>query len=276
MSLSKKLVLGELFETMKFCHKNKISLFVYGKPGIGKSAIIAKFAKYLAEQANSETLFEDFRLSLESPESIGGIYVPTEDHTGSLLMKRAIPDRWVPFFQQDAQGVILFDEMNSACPTAQTIVYQPLHDRVFAGQKISDSTLLIAAGNTHDSNGMVYQMLAPVANRVMIVEIESTGEAALKDWCEDYAYGAGVHAAIIGYLHEKPHNLNAHDANSDSDAFPSQRSWAERASKILHALDNGEISEKLAWTWMAGAIGESYAEDLKLYYKIGHELPALS
>lgn len=267
-----KLLMCELEEIFEFARRHKRSVMVFGDSGVGKSAVVRRYADKIAPMQDN---FRDFRLVLESQESIAGCFIPTEID-GTLTMKRAAPDVWDAPCTVDWEGVILLDELSSAPPSIQAIAYQLLLDRVIGGRKLSDKAVLICCGNKFDNGGLTFELLKPVANRLIQVEVESTGEEALKDWCENFAYEAEVHGAVIGYLHEKSHMLNQNKEAVDATcpAFASQRSW-ETASLVLHDMDSGKTSSKMGWVTIAGCVGEAAAKDLKAYYNIGHELPSV-
>ena len=280
MLFEHKITIRDITETiLNVGARHQISLMFYGSSGIGKSEKIAQAANELTAALDiswQKTNFIDFRLCFEAVESIGGLWIPQDDLTNAgIKLTKAMPEIWEQVFTEGWTGVILLDELSSATPSKQSIAYQLLNERVLGGRKISSKAVLVGAGNMQDSGGLVYNLLKPVANRMMQLEIEDTGTTATDIWIEDSASLNAVHPAIIGYLKEHPQNLNKNTEDSNCPAFPSQRTWT-KASPILHDMDSGFVSKKIGWVWIGGLIGESYASELKLHYELGFKLPKAS
>ena len=91
-------------------------VFIHGSPGIGKSFITAEMAKERGWE------LVDIRLSQLDPVDLRGI--PSVD--GDMT-------KWMPpvFFPRDenSQGILFLDELNSAPPTVQSAIYQLILDR---------------------------------------------------------------------------------------------------------------------------------------------------
>jgi len=88
----------------------KLSLFVWGAPGIGKSAVL----KQVADENGMD--FVDIRLSQMDPTDIRGIPYPTEEN-GVKGMRWSAP--LVLPHDPNARTIILLDEFNSAPPSVQ-------------------------------------------------------------------------------------------------------------------------------------------------------------
>lgn len=280
MLFDHKITIRDISETIiKVGARHQISLMFYGSSGIGKSEKIAQAANELTAGLDiswQKTNFIDFRLCFEAVESIGGLWIPQDNIADAgLKLVKAMPDIWEQVFIEGWTGVILLDELSSATPSKQSIAYQLLLDRILGGRKLSSKAVLVGAGNMQDSGGLTFDLLKPVANRVMQLEIEDNGSNATDIWIEDSASLNNVHPAIISHLKEHPQNLNRNTEDSNCPAFPSQRTWT-KSSPILYDMDSGFVSKKLGWIWIGGLVGESYARELKLHYELGFKLPKAS
>lgn len=268
MLFNETITFRELGQIMSHAHRNKRSLMVYGSSGIGKSAYIAQWTKDVLKS----DLLVDFRLCLESVESIGGQWIPEQTEDSGLTMLKALPDVWEPLLKEGAIGVLFMDEITSCAPAKQALSYQVLHDRTIGGRKISDGVLIIGAGNMLDSGGLVFELLKPVANRVLQVQLVSTGVEATKIYVEDFAIPAKMSTAVITYLEDKPQNLNKNEEESSCPAWPSQRSWYY-SSGAIQEHEEGLLSDDLIWKVISGYVGESYARDFKAHYILGKDMP---
>lgn len=90
----------------------KVPLFLWGPPGIGKSSIVRQVAK---EKMMS---FVDLRLSLLDPTDLRGI--PFFDQNS----RQAIwaPPSFLPNGKED-RGILFLDELNTAAPMVQASAY---------------------------------------------------------------------------------------------------------------------------------------------------------
>lgn len=183
-----------------------LPLFVQGAPGIGKSAIVAEFARtraaeqqrrfhalHAATQAENEAvaadpsqafLFHDLRLSMINEVEIRGLHLMN----GGTDHLRLTPPLWVKAFTQpDAAGVLFFDELNIAPDYVAAMAYQIIHDRVIADRKLAPGVVIVSAGNRRvDVPELVRELPGPLADRFGQVMMQSGTEAYLR-----YALGTG-------------------------------------------------------------------------------------
>ena len=92
----------------------KLSLMIWGPPGIGKSSIVAQTA------SAHKIGFIDLRLSQLAPTDLRG-----------LPVARNGVSRWYPpeFLPRTGEGVLFLDEINLAPPTMQGMAQQLILDR---------------------------------------------------------------------------------------------------------------------------------------------------
>src|SRR5438046_1207387 len=95
-------------------HGLKLSVMIWGPPGIGKSSVVAQVASERGLQ------FIDLRLSQLAPTDLRGLPVPENGVS-----------RWFPpeFLPREGSGVLFLDELNMAPPTLQGIAQQLILDR---------------------------------------------------------------------------------------------------------------------------------------------------
>jgi hypothetical protein len=199
-------------------HDIKISVMLWGAPGVGKSSVVAQVAK----ARNLE--FIDVRLSQLAPTDLRGLPVPVAntDSEGGI-------SRWYPpeFLPQSGQGVLFLDELNMAPPTMQGMAQQLILDRKVGSYVLPDGWFVWAAGNRKEDRASVFDMPAPLANRFLHLEVETDLESFKR-----YGLERGLHEQILAFLSFRPNLLHAMD--SKHPAWCSPRSW-EMASKLLKA-----------------------------------------
>jgi hypothetical protein len=193
-------------------HDIKISVMLWGAPGVGKSSVVAQ----VANARNLE--FVDVRLSQLAPTDLRGLPVPENGVS-----------RWFPpeFLPTSGQGVLFLDELNMAPPTMQGMAQQLILDRKVGSYVLPDGWFVWAAGNRKEDRASVFDMPAPLANRFLHLEVESDLESFKR-----YGLERGLSEQILAFLSFRPNLLHAMD--SKHPAWASPRSW-EMASTLLKA-----------------------------------------
>ena len=187
----------------------KLSIMIWGPPGIGKSSIVAQTAR--AHGLN----WIDLRLSQLAPTDLRGLPVP-EDGAA----------RWYPpeFLPRDGAGILFLDELNMAPPAIQGVAQQLILDRHVGNYTVPDGWFLWAAGNRKEDHAAVFDMPSPLANRFLHLEVVPDLESF-----RTYALMHNLHEQIIAFLALRPTLL--HQLDPHHPAWPSPRSW-EMASAL--------------------------------------------
>jgi len=224
----------------------KQPVFLWGGPGIGKSAVVAQLAK----QLNLPLL--DVRAILLDPVDLRGLPYLSEGRS-----KWATPD----FLPKDGAGILFLDELNAAPAMVQASCYQLVLDRKLGEYTLPDGWTIVAAGNRESDRGVVTRMPTPLRNRFIHLDFEID----MQEWCE-WAIGAGIRPEVIAFLRFRPGTLSIFDR--EQNAFPSPRSW-EFVSRIL----NTNAPPALEYELIAGAIGAGAATEFAAFLKTFRELP---
>ncbi|RIH87534.1 ATP-binding protein [Calidithermus roseus] len=223
-------------------HRIKLSVMLWGPPGVGKSSIVAQTAK--AHGLG----FIDLRLSQLAPTDLRGLPVP----------ERGV-SRWFPpeFLPREGEGVLFLDELNMAPPTLQGIAQQLILDRKVGSYELPEGWYVWAAGNRKEDRAAVFDMPAPLANRFLHLEVEPDFESF-----KAYAFRNGIHERILAFLAFRPALL--HQLDPKNPAWPSPRSW-EMASQLLRAgLD------------IAPVVGQGAAAEFAAFEQVYAVLPQLT
>jgi hypothetical protein len=235
-------------EAIAKCIQVKQPLFLWGQPGVGKSAITRDVAAAL----NLELI--DLRLSLLDSVDLRGF-----PHMENKRMHFATPI-FLPT-DPNSSGILFLDEMNAAPPAVQSAAYQLVLDRRIGEYKLPDGWAIIAAGNRETDQGVTYTMPAPLANRFTHIDFDVNYD----DW-RAWALKNGIKPEIINFISFRPNLLN--DFDPDKRAFPTPRSW-EFVSRIIDGKQSIEIERAL----ISGSVGEGAAAELAGFLKIYRNLP---
>jgi MoxR-like ATPase len=222
--------------------ENRLSLMIWGPPGIGKSSIVAQVA-----QARGLD-FIDLRLSQLAPTDLRGLPVPENGLA-----------RWYPpeFLPRAGSGILFLDELNMAPPALQGIAQQLVLDRRVGAYTVPDGWFIWAAGNRKEDRAAIFEMPSPLANRFLHLEVLPDFEAF-----KDYALLRSFDERLLAFLSFRPTLLHKQDAHAP--AWPSPRSW-EMANRLLR--DDLEI---------APAVGSGAASEFQTYIGLYASLPDMA
>jgi hypothetical protein len=222
-------------------------VFIWGGPGIGKSAVVRRLAKELAVP------LQDVRALLLDPVDLRGLPFLGSDGRS----------KWAPpeFLPRGGTGILFLDELNAAPAMVQASCYQLVLDRKLGEYSLPDGWAIVAAGNRDSDRAVTTRMPTPLRNRFVHLEFE----VDLQEWSE-WAIQAGIRPEVIAFLRFRQELLNAFDR--DANAFPSPRSW-EFVSRILGSAPDQSVEHEL----FAGAVGAGAATEFSAFLKTFRELP---
>lgn len=269
----------ELKQLIKHYYTNKLAFFVWGRFGIGKSQVVKDTARDLAgdkkrefkewnkmsdtEKAevvrNPKKYFVlcDFRLSEYDSSDIKGLPVFKDD-------KKSIDFKvpyWALFMENpESDGILFFDEINLATPLVISSCYKIIYDRVINENRVSDSWLIMGAGNLSEDRAYTHDIAPPLRDRGG--EVELVG-ASVDDWV-DWAIPNQMDSRIIGFVKSKSSNLWKVNFE-DNQKFTTYRGW-ERLSKLI-VETKGRDYAKLGLI-SGSAIGEGVATEFVAFCKI--------
>ncbi len=245
---------NEITQTLKTLFAQKLPLFLWGSPGIGKSSIVKQVADDLGVD------FIDLRLTLLDPTDLKGIPFFDKDQHQAVWA----PPSFLPR-DPDSSGILFLDEINAAPPSVQASAYQLVLDRQVGEYRLPDSWSIVAAGNNESDRGVVYRMPSPLANRFVHLEMEVDFDA-WKAW----AYRTDIDPRIIGFLGYKPDLLFQFDPNEAQKAFATPRSW-EYVDKILRTSPDPHT----LFETISGAVSPQVATEFLSFLKVLDQLPPI-
>jgi len=245
----------ELQSFLQIVIDTKEPLFIWGPPGIGKSAIV----KQVAQKNGLELI--DLRATLLDPVDLRGVPVPQQQRKLTIWLRPS-------FLPKDGAGILFLDELTSAPPAVQAACYQLVLDRRVGEHELPPNWVVVAAGN-REGEGVVFKMPPALANRFIHVELEPD----LDDWV-GWALNAGIEDEVIAFLRFRPELLFKFDPTRFNEkAFPTPRTW-EKVSKILSSFKHTSTSNGLLWEAVRGCVGEGPATEFCAYLKVFSKIPS--
>ena len=227
--------------------KEMPTIYLWGPPGIGKSAIIRQTCE------KHKLGFVDLRLQQIDIPDLRGMPVPSKNEEGVLTW-------WIPpFLPRKGKGILFLDELNLADPSIQATAYQLILDRRVGEYELPDTWYVVAAGNRKEDSFNVYDLPDPLISRFVHFEVIPDKDVWIK-----WAVKNNIREEIIAYLNYRPDHFLKINPKRPFLPYPCPRSW-EFASRLWDLT--GDVS------LISAAVEEDITVDLITFLEVYNELP---
>jgi MoxR-like ATPase len=222
--------------------------FIWGPPGIGKSALVREAAALL--ELPCVTLL--------------GTQLAPEDLIGvpRIRPRDGGTDNWVTEFCPPrailrSEPYLLFvDELNSAVPDVQKAFYSLILDRRLGDYELPADSRVVGAGNRIEDRALVRPMATALSNRMLHVGLEPNADAWLA-----WAGRAAIHPLVLAFIRARPDRLCDTPPSDATPAYPTPRAW-HMLSDSIAAVDD-ELWPALA----AGSVGDRAGAEFSAFAK---------
>ena len=228
--------------------------FVWGPPGVGKSAIVREAADALSLPC--VTLLG----TQLAPEDLIGVPRIREIEGGKHVTEFCPP---MGILRREPY-VLFVDELNSAVPDVQKAFYSLILDRRLGDYELPEGSRVVAAGNRVEDRALVRSMASALANRMVHVALEPTAEAWL-------AWGArtAIHPLVLAFVRARPERLFEAPPEDSTPAYPTPRSW-HMLSDALHGVPD------VLWGAIAsGSVGDRAGAEFASFARRAREVPSI-
>lgn len=230
------------------------SAFVWGPPGVGKSALVREAAE---------------RLGMPCVTLLGTQIAP-EDLIGVPRIRRLPSGRDATEFcppaavLRDSAFVLFVDELNSAVPDVQKTFYSLILDRRLGEYRLPEGSRVVGAGNRAEDRALVRPMPTALANRMIHVALQPSAEAWL-----DWAATAGVHPLVLAFVRTRPQRLVESPPADATPAYPTPRAW--------HMLSDAlaTVPDRLWHAVAVGSVGERAGTEFHAFARRAREVPSV-
>lgn len=222
-------------------------VFIWGAPGIGKSALVEKFA-------------EDVGLSCVS---LLGSQLAPEDIIGIPQIKGETSEFLPPKIIARKEPYVLFlDELNACSQEVQKAFYSLIHEKRIGEYHLPEGSIVIGAGNRAQDSAIVKTMSSALVNRMFHVQLK----ADVKQWLS-WAYQNGIHSWVTDYITQRPDHLFSEPPKTE-EPYSTPRSW-HMLSDALKEYGAGErvVSEEVLRLLAYGCISARHAGMFLAYTK---------
>lgn len=225
------------------------SIFVEGKPGVGKSQSIQALAQNLEHETGKHVVVTDIRLLLFNPVDLRGLPTINETKTAAIWLKPYIFDLKDA---ADTVNILFLDELTAAPVSVQAAAYQIVLDRRLGEHHLPDNTFVIAAGNGPKDAAISQAMPSALKNRFIHYKIEEDYETWL-EWAAER-----IHPMILDFLSLYPHEFTSSSMHTQSNIVITPRSWEILSSLLSRIPESNPHYEIL----IASVVGERIAHKM--------------
>lgn len=179
-------------------------VFIWGAPGIGKSALVKKFA-------------EDIGLPCVS---LLGSQLAPEDIIGIPRISGDVSEFLPPKMIARKEPYVLFlDELNACSQEVQKAFYSLIHEKRIGEYHLPEGSVIIGAGNRNRDSAIVKTMSSALINRMFHVQLK----ADPRQWIK-WAQQNNIHPWVIDYITQRPDHLFSEPPKTE-EPFSTPRSW---------------------------------------------------
>ncbi|MEB4674861.1 MoxR family ATPase [Enterobacteriaceae bacterium G50] len=220
-------------------------VFIWGAPGIGKSALINRFADEVGMECVS------LLGSQLAPEDLLGI--PKIEGECSRFYPPMNIVRKEPF-------VLFLDELNASSHEIQKAFYSLILEKRVGEYCLPEGTIVIGAGNRAKDSAIVKPMPSALINRMVHIHLR----ADHRQWLHWAINEAGIHPWVVEYIQLRPDQL-WNEPPKHEEPFSTPRSW-HMLSDALWSFGE-DIQVEMLEALIYGLLSPAHAAGFKGFIK---------
>ena len=219
-------------------------VFIWGAPGIGKSAIVEQFAEAVGLPCVS------LLGSQLAPEDIIGV--------PQIMEGRSVfcPPRMIA---QEEPYCLFLDELNACSKEVQKDFYSLIMERRIGEYHLPEGYIVVGAGNRAQDNAITRPMSSALLNRMFHVELVADHRLWL-EWAGDH----NIHPWVYEYIAARPDQLWSQPPKTE-EPFSTPRSW-HMLSDAIRSYGEG-ITEEEIRVLAQGSLTAQHATQFVAYIK---------
>lgn len=219
-------------------------VFIWGAPGIGKSALVAEFAADVGLPCIS------LLGSQLAPEDLIGVPQIIDGKS------RFCPPTTIA---RDEPYLLFLDELNACSHDVQKAFYSLIHEKRLGEYHLPKGSIVIGAGNRAKDAAIVKPLSSALINRLVHVQLR----ASTSDWLL-WAAEHNIHPWVLDYIRLRPDHLWSEPPKSE-EPFSTPRSW-HMLSDALHSAGE-KVSSSMIETLARGTLNAAHATQFKAFIK---------
>ncbi|MEI6045486.1 MAG: MoxR family ATPase [Chloroflexota bacterium] len=219
-------------------------VFIWGPPGIGKSALVQEFATEIGLACVS------LLGSQLAPEDIIGVPQIIGETS------RFCPPRMIA---REEPYCLFLDELNACSQEVQKAFYSLIHERRIGEYCLPKGSIVIGAGNRVQDSAIVKPMSSALLNRMLHVQLK----VSHRDWLE-WAHKNEIHTWVIEYIQTRPDHLWSQPPKHE-EPFSTPRSW-HMLSDALYGYGN-QLDDNWLEVLAFGCLSPHHATQFKAFVR---------
>lgn len=219
-------------------------VFIWGAPGIGKSALVEQFADSVGLSCVS------LLGSQLAPEDIIGI-PQIRGNTSEFLPPKMIA-RQEPY-------VLFLDELNACSQDVQKAFYSLIHEKRIGEYHLPEGSVVIGAGNRMQDAAIVKTMSSALINRMFHVQMTPD----VNKWIT-WGYENELHPLVLEYITLRPDHLFSEPPKTE-EPYSTPRSW-HMLSDVMKEWGS-QLSEEMLRVLTYGCISHTHAGQFLAFCK---------
>ena len=236
-------------------------VFLYGPPGIGKTAVMEQIANELNIGLVSYSMTHHTRQSAIGLPFIAKKTFDEKEYSVSEYTMSEILASVYNYIEETGkkEGILFLDEINCVSETLAPSMLRFLQYKTFGSHEVPKGWIVVTAGNPPEYNKSVREYDIATLDRIKKIDVEASYDV----W-KEYAVNNNVHPAILAFLDIKKNCFYSIENTPAGKRFVTARGW-EDLSRImcLYEKKNLEIDASLIEQYIQSP---AVAQDFSNYY----------
>lgn len=244
--------------------KCRRSLFIIGDFGVGKTTVVAEFAK----QQGAE--FHTMVASMMDRLDLGGLpYGDAASDTTRMRPSAAVAGLSKERNPGGGAAVLYLNEFNAAPDSVQPVFLRLIGERRIGELSIRDNVLIVADGNPSTASRLSRDLPEPTRRRFNWLMVRSSAPA----WC-DYAAKHRLNPLVGAFISQQARFFYTFDPSKKHHlCYACGASWERMARDLDQASEVfGGDSEALT-TWACGLVGVEAGQQFSAFLRHRNSIP---
>ena len=244
-------------------------VFLYGPPGIGKTAVMEQIAEEMEIGLVSYSMTHHTRQSaIGLPFITKKVFDGKEYDVSEYTMSEILASVY-EYIEKSGkkEGILFLDEINCVSETLSPSMLRFLQYKTFGSHAVPDGWVVVTAGNPPEFNKSVREYDIATLDRIKKIDVDANYDV----WRE-YAVNKNVHPAIIAYLDVKKSDFYIIENTPKGKNFVTARGW-EDLSRMMSVFENKNIPIDISLIEQY-IQSQTVAEDFSDYYETYRNLSA--
>lgn len=239
-------------------------IFLYGPPGIGKTAIMEQIAEEMDIGLVSYSMTHHTRQSaIGLPFITKKVFDGQEYDVSEYTMSEILASVY-EYIENSGkkEGILFLDEINCVSETLSPSMLRFLQYKAFGSHSVPDGWIIVTAGNPPEYNKSVRDYDIATLDRIKKIDV-----SAEYDVWREYAVNMNIHPSILAYLDVKKSDFYTIQTTTEGKSFVTARGWEDLSRMIcVFEKKNIDIDISLIQQYLQSTtVAENFADYFETY-----------